>query len=284
MSEYINLLKKTRDEGQWVTNERTGKDCLTLINADLVYDVENNKVPIDTTRKSFYKSAISELLGYLRGYHSAAQFRSINCNTWNENANNNTAWLNNPIRQGEDDMGRVYGVQAREWTNYNGETFDQLVKVYNNLKNGIDDRGEIITFWNPGEFEYGCLRPCMHTHTFSILNGTLYLTSYQRSLDILLGGNFNMIQCFTLLKLMAQITGLKPGKVFHKIVNAHIYEDQYRVMMESGQLNRIPFDAPSMEINPNIRSLEDVLDWVTADDFMIMNYQHHPAIKYPFSV
>jgi len=88
-------------------------------------------------------------------------------------------------------MGRVYGVQGRRWRNSVGEEFDQLHKIYDNLRNGIDDRGEILTFYNPGEFHMGCLRPCMHTHTFSLLGGKLYLTSSQRSCDVPLGQNFN---------------------------------------------------------------------------------------------
>lgn len=230
MKQYLDLCQRIIDEGQWIENKRTGVRCLTIINADLEYDVANNQFPLITTRKSFYKAAIAELLGYLRGYSSAAQFRDIGCNTWNANANENQAWLNNPNRKGEDDMGRVYGVQGRSWQRPDGTYLDQLQKVISNLSVGIDDRAEIITFYNPGEFELGCLRPCMHTHTFSLLAGTLYLTSYQRSCDVPLGLNFNQIQCFVLLALIAQITGHKPGKVYHKIVNAHIYENQLSTM------------------------------------------------------
>ena len=85
------------------------------------------------TRKSFYKAAIAELLGYLRGYDSAAQFRAIGCNTWNANANENGAWLGNPARKGEDDMGRVYGVQGRQWMASDGSVTDQLKKIVDNL-------------------------------------------------------------------------------------------------------------------------------------------------------
>jgi thymidylate synthase len=123
----------------------------------------------------------------------------------------------------------------------------------------------------------------MHTHTFSLLEDTLYLTSYQRSCDVPLGLNFNQIQVFTLLALMAQITGNKPGFAFHKIVNAHIYEDQVD-MMRDVQLKREPYPSPKLEINPDIKSLKDLETWVTLDDFSITGYQHHDAIKYPFSV
>ena len=267
----------------WVENKRTGTKCLTVINADLEYDVANNKFPLITTRKSFYKAAIAELLGYLRGYDSAAQFRDIGCMTWNANANENKAWLENPHRRGEDDMGRVYGVKGRSWQRPDGSHLDQLTKVIDNLSKGIDDRGEIVTFYNPGEFELGCLRPCMHTHTFSLLGDTLYLTSYQRSCDVPLGLNFNQIQCFVLLALVAQITGHKPGKAYHKIANAHIYENQLELMRDV-QLKREPFASPELKINPNIKSLEDIETWVTKDDFEVVGYQCHDAIKYPFSV
>ncbi|WP_288987294.1 thymidylate synthase [uncultured Pseudoalteromonas sp.] len=283
MKQYLELCQRIVDQGQWVENKRTGTRCLTVINADLEYDVANNQFPMITTRKSYYKAAIAELLGYLRGYDSAEQFRNIGCKTWDANANENSAWLNNPNRKGEDDMGRVYGVQGRGWQRPDGTTLDQLAKVINNLKNGIDDRGEIITFYNPGEFGLGCLRPCMHTHTFSLLGDTLYLTSYQRSCDVPLGLNFNQIQCFVLLALVAQITGHKAGKAYHKITNAHIYENQLDLMRDV-QLKREPFASPQLKINPEIKSLEDIETWVTRDDFEVVGYQCHEAIQYPFSV
>lgn len=282
MKQYIEIGKKLITEGQWVKNERTGVNCLTLINADFTYDVDEGKFPILTTKKTFYKGAIAELLGYIRGYDSAKQFRDIGTKTWDANANENIAWLNNPNRKGEDDMGRVYGVQGRGWQKPNGEFLDQFRKVYENLKNGIDDRGEIITFWNPGEFELGCLRPCMHTHQFSLVNDTLYLNSFQRSGDYPLGVPYNAIQCYVLLALMAQITGHKCGKAYHKIVNVHIYENQLELFKE--QIDREPFEAPKLIINPEIKSLEDLETWVSKDDFKIEGYQSHEAIKFPFSV
>jgi thymidylate synthase len=283
MKQYLELCRRIVEEGEWVENERTGKRCLTVINADLSYDVAANQFPLVTTRKSYWKSAIAELLGYLRGYSSAADFRQLGTKTWDANANQNAAWLANPYRKGEDDMGRVYGVQGRGWRKPDGGSVDQLRKIVDDLSRGIDDRGEILSFYNPGEFHMGCLRPCMHTHTFSLLGGTLYLTSYQRSCDVPLGQNFNQVQVFTLLKLMAQITGHQPGLAYHKIVNAHIYEDQLALMRDV-QLEREPFDPPQLHINPDIKSLEDIETWVTLDDFEVSGYQHHEPIAYPFSV
>ena len=283
MKQYLDLCERIISEGEWIENKRTGKRCLTIINADLEYDVENNQFPLITTRKSFWKAAVAEMLGYLRGYNSAAQFRAIGCNTWNANANENQDWLNNPHRKGEDDMGRVYGVQGRAWLRPDGTTLDQLKKIVEHLKEGIDDRSEIMTFYNPGEFEMGCLRPCMHTHHFSLLGDKLYLNSIQRSADVPLGINFNQVQVYVLLALMAQITGHKAGKAYHKLVNAHIYEDQLELMRDT-QLKRNPYPSPQLTINPDIKTLEDIETWVTTDDFSVSDYQYHDAIQYPFSV
>ena len=283
MQQYLSLCQRIIDRGVWVENARTGKRCLTAINADLTYDIGQNQFPIITTRKSFWKAAIAELLGYLRGYDNAADFRALGTRSWDANANENKAWLNNPVRKGRDDMGRVYGVQGRSWRKPDGSSLDQLTKLVDNLSRGIDDRGEILTFYNPGEFELGCLRPCMHTHTFSLLGDTLYLTSYQRSCDVPLGLNFNQIQVFALLALIAQITGKTPGLAYHKIVNAHIYEDQLE-LMRTVQLKRAPFASPLLHINPDIKSLKDIETWVSMDDFEVEGYEHHEAIAYPFSV
>ena len=283
MKQYLALSQRIIDQGSWVENKRTGKKCLTVVNADLSYDVANNQFPIITTRKSFWKAAIAELLGYLRGYDNAADFRKLGTKSWDANANENEDWLSNPARKGKDDMGRVYGVQGRSWRKPDGCRLDQLRKVVDNLSNGVDDRSEILTFYNPGEFDLGCLRPCMHTHTFSLLENTLHLTSYQRSCDVPLGLNFNQIQVFTLLALIAQITGKTPGIAYHKIVNAHIYEDQLD-LMRTVQLKREPFQPPKLHINFDIKALEDIESWVTLDDFMVEGYRHHDPIVYPFSV
>ncbi|WP_163132960.1 thymidylate synthase [Agarivorans sp. Alg241-V36] len=283
MKQYLDLCQRIVDEGTWIENKRTGKRCLTVINADLEYDVANNEFPLVTTRKSYWKAAIAELLGYIRGLDNAADFKALGTPTWLANANENEAWLSNPARKGENDMGRVYGVQGRSWRKPEGGSVDQLKKIVDDLSNGIDDRGEILSFYNPGEFHLGCLRPCMHTHTFSLVGDTLYLTSSQRSCDVPLGQNFNQIQVYTFLALMAQITGHKPGKAYHKIVNAHIYEDQLELMRDV-QLKREPFAAPKLHINPKIKSLEDLETWVTLDDFEVTDYQFHDPIAYPFSV
>jgi len=287
MKAYLELNQRVLDEGKWVHNARTGNHCLTVIDASFTYDCSTHLLPVLTTKKMVATcvSAMAEMLGYIRGYDNASQFRALGTKTWDENANNNKAWLANPHRKGVDDMGRVYGVQGRRWQSPDGSVIDQLKKIVDDLSRGVDDRREILTYWNPGEMNLGCLAACMHTHTFSVLDGELFLTSYQRSDDLPLGHAFNQIQVAWFLMVMAQITGLKPGKAFHKIVNAHMYENQVAIMRDV-QLKRKPFKQTArLEINPNIKTLEDLETWVTMDDFKVVGYDaYYPAIVYPFSV
>jgi thymidylate synthase len=278
--QYLAHLRYVYENGTDIINERTGKICRQVINADFVYNCTDGQFHMVTTRKISANALIAEMLGYLKGYTNAAQFRKLGTKSWDANANKNTSWLNNPHRKGKDDLGIIYGAVARDWPSESG-TVDLIRTVYNDLRNGRDNRGEIITFWNPSTFDKGALRPCMYTHTFSLVGNVLHLTSYQRSHDIVLGGAWNMSQCCFLLHLMAHITGNKAGKVYHKIVNSHIYEDQLELVPK--QLERSPLSVPTIEIDPSIETLDDVYDWVKPEHFIIRNYQHHCTIRYPMS-
>lgn len=283
--QYLDTGKRLLEEGVWVLNERTGKRCLTITNATHTYNVGDKEFPILTTKQVFWKSAIAEMVGYLRGYTSSEEFRKIGCKTWEANANKTQAWLDNPARKGKDDLGKIYGAVAKDFGG-----IDLIRKVYDNLRQGIDDRGEIITFWKPDDFDKGCLRPCMFQHHFTLLEGTLHLTSYQRSCDYALGVPFNMIQCYFLLELMSTITGHKAGIATHHMVNLHLYEDQ--VDLFKMQIRRIPLEvnpcfylctyfAPYFE-QPKF-NLEWMEDEYTPSHSSLMGYKHSGRIDYPFS-
>ena len=272
--DYLNLCHRVLEEGEWVYNERTGKKCLTVINHDFVYDVSKGEVPLLTTKQCFTVSAIAEIIGYLRKYTNAQDFANIGSPTWFSNANKNTSWNNNPHRKGENDLGLVYGAV----------TGDTLEKIYNNLSKGIDDRGEIYQMWKPETFEFGCLRPCAFEHIWSLVNGKLSLTVTQRSGDLPLGVPFNSLSFVFLLKLMAKITGNIHDKVYHKIINCHIYEDQIEPLKE--QLSRTPLDIhPELKINGWVQHLEDVTksNCHAREYFTLTGYEHLGKIVFPFS-
>lgn len=287
--QYLDAMRRIHTEGVDLKNERTGQVCRTVINVDLTYDATTNKAPLLTTRRILNPGlSIAELLGYIKGVKSAAEMRALGTKSWDANANENDAWLNNPNRKGEDDLGLIYGAVGKNWPTVQGNdpnpapTLDLFHKVYENLKKGIDDRGEIITFWNPGMFHLGCLRPCMYEHQFSLLGDDLYLNSTQRSADFPLGTAANMVQVWLLLRLMAQITGKNPKYAYHRNVNSHIYGSQ--VDLVPLQLERKPLTEPTIDINPDIKTLEDLETWVTIADFKIDYPEFHQPIKYPFAV
>ncbi len=275
--QYLKLCEQIIEFGEWVHNERTGKRCLTIPNATMYYSED---IPVLTTKQVAVNSAIAEIIGYLRGYTDASEFDRLGTKTWYANANVTKAWLDNPNRKGENDMGKVYGATSKD---FNG--VDLIKKVVDDLLSGKDDRGEIITFWNPADFDKGCLRPCLMQHHFTIINDKLYLTSYQRSLDVPLGASFNMIQVWFLLKLMCHITGFKFGGATHHIVNAHIYEDQLEILKEQ-QLTRKPLKIkPKFEFTDKLKTFDDILidNRVAKDYYTLTVYEHQGKIVFPFS-
>lgn len=263
--------------GYDIPNERTSVVCRTLPNIVFTYD----SLPMLSRKQVFFKSAVAEMVGYLRGYTNASQFRAISCKTWDANANETPAWLANPNRKGIDDMGRVYGAVGRDFYGY-----DLLTKIYNNLKRGIDDRGEILTWWDPSGFDLGCLRPCMHTHNFVKIGDVLHVTSLQRSGDIPLGIPFNAVQVWFLLSLMAHITGHKVGSATHVISNAHIYENQFSSMYEYLDREPHPDNNPMLVFDPRCVDLDYVLDESNKiDDIVkVVGYNHMGKIEIPFTV
>lgn len=284
MKAYLDIGKRILKDGVWTSNARTGQKTLAIIGATLEHDLSDGTVPVVTTKKLYWRSAIAEMLGYIRGYRSAEQFREIGCNTWNANANENTSWLNNPNRTGKDDMGLCYGVIGRAFPGIeDDEPLDQYKKIVDDLASGIDDRREIMTFNHPNLVHRACLPACMHTHHFNLLGEDLYIESYQRSSDYALGQPFNHLQVAFLLMITAQITGKKAKKMRHHLSNVHLYEDQVEIFRDE-QSERRPMNLPKLRINPDIKTLRDLETWVVMDDFELVDYVHHDAIKYPFTV
>lgn len=271
--DYNNYCRSVLDKGTWVYNQRTGKNCLTTINQDFVYDVGAGEVALLTNKQCFTVSAVAEVIGYYRKYTNAHDFARIGSPTWFANSENET-WLSNPHRHGEGDTGIIYGAV----------TGNALKDIYNKLKEGIDDRGLIYQMWLPETFDKGCLRPCAYEHIWSLVNGKLSLTVTQRSGDMALGIPFNSFSFCFLLKLMSKITGNQPDKVYHKVINNHIYEDQ--IIPLDVQLSRTPLNVtPVLEIADWVTCLDDVLkdDVHARDYFTLTGYEHQGKIAFPFS-
>lgn len=270
--QYLELGKCLLEDGIWIQNERTGVPCLTDLNYSIF--ISPDEFPLLTTRKCYWKQAICEMLCYIRGYSNLEQFHSLGVHTWDANCE---AW-NSPNKRDSNDLGAIYGYSA-ELVGMN------FVDVLTQITNKPHDRGHIWNFWNPAYFDKGCLRPCMYSHQFNVLDNTLYLTSTQRSCDVPLGLSFNIIQVWFLNLVVAKILDLNRGYSLLNIVNAHVYKPQIELFKE--QLQRVPFQPPKFIIKKDF-TLEDIMKNITKDNFDeffgIENYQYHPAIKYPFTV
>ncbi len=268
--DYLNLCQKVLDEGVWVHNERTGRDCLTIPEHTLYYDC-SQPPPLLTTKRSFPVSAWAEILGYLRRYEWASEFSAIGTNTWKVNANETQAWLDNPNRLGEDHLGKVYGAALEDW---------ELPELFDKLMKHQDDRGLMINYWRPEKFELGCLRPCMYKHSFTILGDTIHMCSESRSMDLGCGSNWNALQGWFLLKFVAHITGLKAGRVKHNIINCHIYDSHIDAI--SKQLSRTPSRLDvTFEIAPWVKSFDDLVgnDKHAREYFTITGYNPQSKIE-----
>jgi len=278
---YINLCKKVLEKGTVKFNDRTKKRCITYFGDLSEYDLSTGYFPLLTTKKMSLAPIAAELLGFIRGYDSADKFRKIGTKIWDANANVSKDWLVNPNRRGIDDLGRIYGVQARSWKTANGDTVDQLKIVIDKLTKKIDDRRLIVNHWNPGELDEMALPPCHLMYMFGIEGDKLNISMVQRSMDIPLGCPYNIASYALLLLLVCRITGFNPGKLSHFSWNNHIYQDQLEGITH--QITRQSCGSPKLIIDENIKTLEDLETWVTPEHFTLVDYKSHPAIKYPFS-
>ena len=146
------------------------------------------------------------------------------------------------------------------------------------LRNNPDSRRHIVSAWNPGELEEMALPPCHAFFQFYVAQNKLSCQLYQRSADLFLGVPFNIASYAALTMMMAQVCGLELGDFVHTLGDAHIYSNHLEQV--DLQLSRTPFPAPQMRLNPERQRLEDFV----YEDFELVNYQHHPAIKAPVAV
>jgi thymidylate synthase len=292
MKQYLGLLKDVLENGTRQAN-RTGIDAISLPGAMLKFNLKDG-FPAVTTKKLAFKACKGELVGFLRGYSSAADFRSLGCNIWDQNANENAAWLTNPNRKGEDDLGRIYGVQWRDWkiedtfvkTGDNqyefieGQSIDQVQRAIDTIKNDPTNRRIIVNAWRPDEFDQMALPPCHVLYQFivNVEKNELNLCMYQRSCDLFLGVPFNIASASLFLSIMAKLTGLNPGTFTHFLADAHIYINHIDQVNE--QLSREPLPLPKLVLS----SRDWDLNTITPDDISLEGYQSHASIKAEMAV
>jgi thymidylate synthase len=176
------------------------------------------------------------------------------------------------------ELGPVYGAQWRSWQGANGETFDQMSWVVNEIQRNPHSRRHIVSAWQPAEIERMALPPCPTLFQFYVNNGGLSCQLYQRSADIFLGVPFNIASYSLLTMMIAQVTGLEAREFVHSFGDAHLYLNHLE--QAQTQLAREPRPQPGMKINPDVRSLFEF----QFDDFELVDYDPHPLISARVSV
>ena len=284
MQQYLNLLQQVLNEGTWQSN-RTGIATKRIDGAMLQFDMAKG-FPAVTTKKLAFNAVKGELIGFIRGVTNAAQFRQLGCKVWDQNANENDAWLANPARCGHDDLGRVYGAQWRDWIGpYTTKHIDQLANAIFEVEHNPTSRRIIVTAWNPGELDVMALPPChmMFQLLVDLENNKLSMCMYQRSCDLFLGIPFNIASYALLLHILAKATGYLPGRLTMFLADVHIYENHiYQVEL---QLTRKPIALPQLFITPNGHySGMEYLSKLEPDHISLLGYRSHPAIKAEMAV
>jgi len=264
MQTYLNLLQHILDHGT-DKSDRTGTGTRSVFGYQMRFNLQEG-FPLLTTKKVHLKSILYELLWFLQGSTNTAYLKQHGVSIWDE-------WAN---EAGE--LGPVYGSQWRTWKTADGRSVDQIAAVVNQIRTHPDSRRLIVSAWNPGEIDAMALPPCHVLFQFYVAAGRLSCQLYQRSADVFLGVPFNIASYALLTLMMAQVSGLQPGDFVHTFGDVHLYNnhfDQARL-----QLSRQPYPLPRMKINPAVQSIFEF----NYEDFELLHYQCHPAIKAPVAV
>jgi len=256
---YEDLLRDVLANGTH-KDDRTGTGTTSVFGRQIRFDLSQG-FPLITTKRVHFKSLALELLWFLRGDGNVRWLQERGVTIWDEWADDNG------------DLGPVYGVQWRSWPTPDGQQIDQIAKVVEQIKRNPDSRRHIVTAWNPAEVDDMALPPCHAMFQFYVADGRLSCQLYQRSADLFLGVPFNIASYALLTHMVAQQTGLEVGDFVWTGGDCHIYDNHREQVAE--QLSRDPYPYPTLRITRKPGSIFDY----AFEDFEVVDYQHHPAIR-----
>ena len=269
--QYEDFMRHVYTQGVNKT-DRTGTGTRSVFGYQMRFDL-NEGFPLVTTKKVHLKSIIYELLWFLRGDGNARWLQERGVSIWDEWARENG------------DLGPVYGVQWRSWPKPNGEHIDQIAQAVKLLREQPDSRRIIVSAWNVSELDQMALMPCHAFFQFYVApaqnaneRAKLSCQLYQRSADIFLGVPFNIASYALLTHMMAQQCDMDVGDFIWTGGDCHIYSNHHEQV--ELQLSRSPNPYPTLNIK---RKPESIFDY-QFEDFEVLDYQHHPAIKAPVAV
>jgi len=275
MKQYHQALQHILENGKSKT-DRTGVGTRSVFGYQMRFNLQEG-FPAVTTKKLAWRAVVSELLWFLEGSGDERRLAEILHGTrdlskttiWTANAKADY-WL--PKAHYEGDLGRVYGVQWRDFLGV-----DQIQQLIDGIKNDPSGRRHILTAWNPSELSDMALPPCHVLSQFDVTDGHLSCQMYQRSCDMFLGVPFNIASYSLLTHIIARECKLKVGDFIWTGGDCHIYNNHVDAVKE--QLSRTPKELPTLFMTVN----KKIADYVV-DDFILDNYNPDPAIKADMAV
>jgi thymidylate synthase len=286
MKTYLDLLQDILDTGE-TRDDRTGVGTVSVFGRQIGFDL-NQGFPAVTTKKLAWRAVKGELLWFLEGSGDERRLAEIThgaadgkVTIWTPNA---MASYWKPKAKFPGDLGRVYGVQWREWRTHQKRwtssseseevVVDQIQQLIDGIKKDPYSRRHILSAWNVAELDQMALPPCHVLAQFYVSKDKkLSCHMYQRSVDVFLGLPFNIASYALLTHLIAHVCGLGVGKLIISTGDTHIYLDHVEQVKE--QLTREPLELPELWIDPEVRNI----DQFTMDSIQLVEYHSHDSIK-----
>lgn len=282
---YCQLCENILTNGVQVAN-RTGIDTIKLPSAHFQLNV-GEEFPILTTKQLFIRQAVLEMLWIYQAQSNDVRWlQERNVHIWDLwQIDENGDWR-------DEKTGEVLKHFDPKFANTIGTAYGYIVKRFklmdrliDSLKNNVNDRRRVISLWQDEYLDTAVLPSCVWSSEWDVTNGTLNAWVHQRSCDVPLGLPFNVTQYAVLLKMLAQVTGLKAGTIDWSIKDAHIYVNQVDGIKE--QLERFhtkgDLKAPEIWLNPEIKDFYDFDSSKDIKDIKLIGYEHMGKIKFPLA-
>ena len=284
--QYLNIMKEILARGHY--RQTRNAKTYSIFGKNIAFDLQNNTLPVLTTKKVFTRGIIEELLFFLRGQTDSKILEQKGVNIWRPNTTReflDSVGLNHYQIS---DIGPMYGFQWKFFNaeykgchaDYTGQGIDQIKQALYDLEHDKFSRRIIMTTYNPCQAKQGVLYPCHGlTIQFGIENDDLLCCHvYFRSQDLFLGTSFNITSYALLVHIFCNILNtrgqnFKPGKLHMAMGDVHIYENHLDAVNE--QLKNVPFMFPKLKIKKTITNFEDI----SSQDFEIINYTSHQKIN-----
>lgn len=282
---YCQLCENILTNGVQVAN-RTGIDTIKLPSAHFQLNV-GEEFPILTTKQLFIRQAVLEMLWIYQAQSNDVRWlQERNVHIWDLwQIDENGDWR-------DEKTGEVLKHFDPKFANTIGTAYGYIVKRFklmdrliDSLKNNVNDRRRVISLWQDEYLDTAVLPSCVWSSEWDVTNGTLNAWVHQRSCDVPLGLPFNVTQYAVLLKMLAQVTGLKAGTIDWSIKDAHIYVNQVDGIKE--QLERFhtkgDLKAPELWLNPEIKDFYDFDSSKDIKDIKLIGYEHMGKIRFPLA-